>query len=136
MNRFSVRIGSRSYAVEVRDSRQSPMTIVVDGETFDVAVESLAESDTLPVALNQTPAAIVEQAAGVGAYEVTAPMPGTILDIVVQVGDRVQIGQALCALEAMKMKSPIRAARGGVVHQVHVHEGQSVDHGDPLFVLG
>jgi biotin carboxyl carrier protein len=124
------------YSVEVRDPQQSPMTIVVDGEPFDVVVESLAEADTLPVVLPQTPAAGVEQVAGANLSQVVAPMPGTILDIVIGVGDRVQAGQVLCALEAMKMKSPIRAGRGGVVQQVHVREGQTVDHGDLLFVVG
>jgi acetyl-CoA/propionyl-CoA carboxylase biotin carboxyl carrier protein len=62
-------------------------------------------------------------------------MPGTILDVGVRLGDAVQPGQVLCALEAMKMKSPIRAARGGTIRQVRVEEGQSVDHGDLLFVV-
>jgi acetyl-CoA/propionyl-CoA carboxylase biotin carboxyl carrier protein len=62
-------------------------------------------------------------------------MPGTILDVGVQLGDAVEPGQALCALEAMKMKSPIRAPRGGTIRQVGVEEGQSVDHGDLLFVV-
>jgi biotin carboxyl carrier protein len=62
-------------------------------------------------------------------------MPGKILDIAINAGDQVQQGQVLCALEAMKMKSPIRALRAGTVHQVQVHDGQTVDYGDLLFVV-
>jgi acetyl-CoA/propionyl-CoA carboxylase biotin carboxyl carrier protein len=65
----------------------------------------------------------------------TAPMPGKILDVAVQIGDQVQRGQVLCALEAMKMKSPIRAPRTGTISQMQVTEGQTVEHGDLLFVV-
>lgn len=136
MNRFSIRIADKSYTVEVHDPRQSPLTIVVDGEAFNVTVESLQESGTLPTAVDRARVAGVEPADIGGVFHVTAPMPGTILDVAVKVDDQVQQGQVLCALEAMKMKSPIRAAKGGAVQQVNVHEGQSVDHGDLLFVVG
>jgi acetyl-CoA/propionyl-CoA carboxylase biotin carboxyl carrier protein len=62
-------------------------------------------------------------------------MPGTILDIAVQMGEAVQPGQVLCALEAMKMKSPIRATRAGTVSEIAVHDGQTVVYGDLLFVV-
>lgn len=71
-----------------------------------------------------------------GAKAVTAPMPGTILDIAVKVGDVVQQGDILCNLEAMKMKSPIRSPNDGAVAQVLISEGQNVGYGDVLFTLG
>jgi acetyl-CoA/propionyl-CoA carboxylase biotin carboxyl carrier protein len=63
-------------------------------------------------------------------------MPGKILDMAVKPGDPVQQDQVLCALEAMKMKSPIRALRAGTVRQIQVHDGQTVDYGDLLFIVG
>ena len=62
-------------------------------------------------------------------------MPGNILDIAVQAGDKVRFGQPLCALEAMKMKSAIRSPRDGVIAEVQVAEGQSVGYGDILFTF-
>jgi biotin carboxyl carrier protein len=75
------------------------------------------------------------QPAAAGAVTVSAPMPGTILDIAVKVGDRVAQGDTLCNLEAMKMKSPIRSPDQGTIAQVLISEGQNVGYGDALFTL-
>ena len=89
------------------------------------------EPEAVPAAAaSQTAAAPTE-----GAEAVTAPMPGTILDIAVKVGDQVAQGDTLCNLEAMKMKSPIRAPNQGTIAQVLISEGQNVGYGDVLFTL-
>jgi pyruvate carboxylase len=62
-------------------------------------------------------------------------MPGVILDIAVHTGDEVKKGDALCALEAMKMKSAIRAPKDGVVSKVAVQNGAKVNHNDLLMVI-
>ncbi len=62
-------------------------------------------------------------------------MPGTILTVDVKVGQTVESGQAVCVLEAMKMKNPIRANQGGVVAEVAAQSGQSVAYGDLLVRL-
>jgi biotin carboxyl carrier protein len=73
---------------------------------------------------------------GEGTETVTAPMPGTILDIAVKAGEVVRQGDILCNLEAMKMKSPIRSPSEGTVVNVLITEGQNVGYGDVLFTLG
>ena len=133
MKRFRMTVGDTSYQIEIQDPAQSPMIVTVDGETFTVAVQALGEQDTAPAA--EAPPPDSGESPPAGKPQVAAPMPGTILDIAVQVGDRVEYGQSLCALEAMKMKSPIRASHAGVVRQIQVHEGQTVEHGDLLFVV-
>jgi biotin carboxyl carrier protein len=130
-----ITVGGRSYDVEVTSPHESPLTVVVDGETFQVVVES-GEAEALPRATAKGVARPSPRpAAQAGSPQITAPMPGKILDIAVQAGDRVELGQTLCALEAMKMKSPIRAQRAGTVVQVHVHDSQTVEYGDLLFVI-
>jgi len=62
-------------------------------------------------------------------------MPGTILSVDVQQGQRVEGGQVVCVLEAMKMKNPIRSSRGGTVLEVAVQVGQNVTYGDLLVRL-
>jgi biotin carboxyl carrier protein len=135
-------IGETAYNVEVGDTRQLPVTVIVDGETFSVDVQQMED---VSVAASAPAGSLIASselatepvpARGDGQTQVTAPMPGTIMDIAVQVGDAVLEAQVLCALEAMKMKSPIRALRAGTVHQVIVVEGQTVEHGDLLFVVG
>ena len=135
MKRYRVAIGAKSYNVEVGDLQKSPLTVIVDGETFSIDLHPLEEAGASPVDSGKTPLSSAKDEAEAGSSQVTAPMPGTILDIAIQSGDLVQPGQVLCALEAMKMKSPIRSLRTGTVRQVQVHDGQTVDYGDLLFVV-
>ena len=65
----------------------------------------------------------------------SAPMPGTVIEIAVAPGQRVQAGDVLLKLEAMKMELPIRAPRDGVVSAVHCAPGQLVQPGPPLVEL-
>jgi propionyl-CoA carboxylase alpha chain len=64
-----------------------------------------------------------------------APMPGRVLDVRVQPGDRVAIGQTLILLEAMKMEHPIQAPRSGLVVQIHVAASDQVENGALLLTL-
>ncbi|MBA2440945.1 MAG: acetyl-CoA carboxylase biotin carboxylase subunit [Rubrobacter sp.] len=66
---------------------------------------------------------------------VTAPMQGTIVRVLVEEGQEVASGEAVCLLEAMKMESEIRAGRDGVVSEVRAAAGQTVRSGEALVVL-
>ncbi len=72
---------------------------------------------------------------GAGAGQVAAPMQGTIVKILVQVGDAVEAGQAVCVLEAMKMENQIEADKTGTVSEIKVETGQTVGGGDILVVI-
>lgn len=74
-------------------------------------------------------------AGGAGSGTVTAPMQGTILKVLVSVGDTVAIGQSLVVLEAMKMENNIAAEKAGTVKEVRVEAGQSVGTGDVLITI-
>ncbi len=66
----------------------------------------------------------------------TTPLPGTILDVFVNVGDAVKAGQTVVLLEAMKMENNIEADTDGTVKEVKVRKGDSVLEGDVLVVIG
>lgn len=66
---------------------------------------------------------------GLSAPEVTAPMPGKVLKILVIEGDAVEPGQALAVIEAMKMETTLYAEGAASVKKIHVSAGQMVDHG-------
>jgi acetyl-CoA/propionyl-CoA carboxylase biotin carboxyl carrier protein len=66
---------------------------------------------------------------------VTVPMQGTIVKVLVKVGDRVGLGQTVCVLEAMKMENNIVSESAGVVAEVRVKAGQSVGSGDVIAVI-
>ncbi len=74
-------------------------------------------------------------AAAAGSGKVTVPMQGTIVKVLVEVGQAVEAGQAVCVLEAMKMENNIAADKAGTVTEIKVETGQSVGSGDVVVVI-
>jgi biotin carboxyl carrier protein len=70
-----------------------------------------------------------------GRQQIIAPMPGKVIRILVQAGDKVEAGQGLLVVEAMKMQNEIRSPKGGTVERLHVKEGQPVNAGDVLCIV-
>jgi acetyl-CoA/propionyl-CoA carboxylase biotin carboxyl carrier protein len=70
-----------------------------------------------------------------GSGQVTVPMQGTIVKVLVSVGDVVEVGQAICLLEAMKMENAVAAEKDGVIKEVRVSAGDSVGAGDVVAVI-
>jgi acetyl-CoA/propionyl-CoA carboxylase, biotin carboxylase, biotin carboxyl carrier protein len=73
--------------------------------------------------------------AATGSGNVTVPMQGTIVKVLVNVGDAVEAGQALCVLEAMKMENHINAETAGTVQEIRVNPGDTVGAGDVVAVI-
>ena len=67
--------------------------------------------------------------------EILAPMPGKIIDVLVNVGDQVNEDDELLILEAMKMENPVYATAGGVVKEIKVKKDDTVDSDQLLIVL-
>lgn len=111
--------------------------ITVDGKNYVVEVEEVGGVATSPVVASVQQAAPVAapKAAPVGNGEpFKAPMPGTVLDIVVANGATVKKGDTILVLEAMKMENNMTAQKDGVVTVV-VSKGASVASGDTLFTI-
>jgi biotin carboxyl carrier protein len=72
---------------------------------------------------------------GSGRQNVSAPMPGKVIRVLVQAGDSVAAGQGLIVVEAMKMQNEMKAARPGRVTQIRVQAGDTVGAGDTLLVI-
>ncbi|MEI0485450.1 biotin/lipoyl-containing protein [Brachyspira intermedia] len=125
--------------------------ITVNGKTYDVSVEEIR-----PVASNKTVSTIVNtpvntpkpaaapapKAAAApavpideNAISVKATMPGTIVSFSVAVGDKVQEGQVVAILEAMKMENEITAPASGEVKSIHVEKGSSVVEGQVILQI-
>ena len=124
--------------------------ITVNGNTYDVIVEEADASEVsapaaAPVAAPAAPAAAPKpqvkpqapkaSAGAQGATKVTSPMPGTILEVKVSVGQSVKKGDVICVLEAMKMENDIPAPHDGVVASINVQKGASVAANDVLATL-
>jgi biotin carboxyl carrier protein len=67
--------------------------------------------------------------------KVSAPLPGTILEVAVREGDSVTAGQVLVIIEAMKMENEITSPQSGIIAQVLVSKGASVNTGDVMLVI-
>lgn len=87
-----------------------------------------------PVA-TPAPAAPVAVSSTTGGVTITSPMPGSILDVKVNVGDKVKYGQTLAVLEAMKMENDIPATQDGEVAEIKVKKGDIVETDAVLIVL-
>jgi glutaconyl-CoA decarboxylase len=118
------------------------LKITVNGVAYDVQVEevggaaSSAPVAAAPAAAPAAPAAPKAAHAAAGGEAVNSPMPGTVLEINVKVGDTVKSGDTLVVLEAMKMENAIVAPKDAKVVAVHVTKGQSVESGAALVSLG
>jgi biotin carboxyl carrier protein len=154
MSKLCVTINSVTYSVEL-DQHQQPdadLTVVVDGETLRVIVPVPNNSDAAGwllidgrpyevtidrnlhwikssrgvnrLELRDRETAVARPASGDG--RIKAPIPGQIARVLVAVGDKVEVGQSLMILEAMKMENHVRAPRAGKVEQLNVSVGQTV----------
>ena len=137
--KIRVQINDQSYDVMVGDLRARPITAVIDGETFQVWPEeaaALAVRAPAPApAPIHAPAPAPKAAApalGDKSKQVVAPIPGTILAVAVKEGQEVSFGKELCTLEAMKMKSAIRANRAGKIVRIRVAAGDRVSQNQAL----
>ncbi|MEN2256778.1 biotin/lipoyl-containing protein [Paraclostridium benzoelyticum] len=121
--------------------------ITVNGNTYEVEVEELgsqasvqrpqvATQQVQPQAAPKAQPKQTQNAPSAGGGTISAPMPGTINDVRVKVGDSVKKGQVLLILEAMKMENEIMASSDGTVKSVDVSKGASVSAGDALITIG
>ena len=115
--------------------------ISVNGKTYEVDVEEVGGAPTAPVTApaKAAPAPAAPKAAPTpkaapvaGAKQVKAPMPGTIVSVKVNVGDKVESGTLVAVLEAMKMENEIFAGVDGTVAGISVSAGDSVNSGDVI----
>ncbi len=152
MDKLNLKVNGTCYEVEVGDLGDCPVKVLVNGNTFFVEVEGTVSTTrpaviaavptpvaapVAPVAV-PTPARTIPAAAPAGngnGSSINAPMPGTVHNVSVKVGDTVKTGQQVLALEAMKMKSAIRSPKDGVVASIEVSEGQKVAYGQVMIRL-
>ena len=112
-------------------------TVEVNGKRFDVKLwvpEQPAAATGAKAA--KKPARVVASGASAGGSgNVEVPMQGTIVKVLVAVGDAVEAGQAVVVLEAMKMENQIAAEKAGTVKEIKVKAGDTVGAGDVVVVI-
>lgn len=113
---YSVLMDGRSY-----DARVDGSAVTVCGHRFEIEVRDLRRWSRRRGG-----------AAHSGVQHVCAPMPGKVVRVLVSVGDRVETGQGIAVVEAMKMQNEMKAARPGTVAAISVKVGDAVTAGEVL----
>ncbi len=132
--KYTVSISDRAYEVEIEDIHARPIIAYVDGQKFEVDPDNGSKPQIQQgVPASKSVIAPTQPPAQTGSgNELTAPLPGTIIEIFVKTGDEIESGKVVLIIEAMKMKNSIRTTRGGKVAEVLVSPGQTVTHKQTL----
>jgi biotin carboxyl carrier protein len=117
---WSVRVGTQVWELWL-DGQPPELRIMASGQPLRVRVES-----------EQARLAAPRAAAGSGGGRLCAPMPGRVVQVLVAPGAEIEPGTPVVVVEAMKMENEIRAEAGGVVEEICVTPGQTVDAGATL----
>jgi biotin carboxyl carrier protein len=119
-------------------------SVLLDGVSYEIRIQPSPEGLTASVAGRRLSVEVRDprdasrssrDAIGSGRQNVTAPMPGKVVRVLVDAGDVVETSQGLVVVEAMKMQNELKAARPGRVIEIRAREGETVGAGDTLVVL-
>jgi biotin carboxyl carrier protein len=131
---FGLIAGTRSYDVFLRplvgaaeDGDAQAVEVSVDGRTYTITLQ-----DERTRAL----AGLAGEGHVTGDLVIRAPMPGLVSNILAEEGAKVERGQTVVVLEAMKMENDLTSPRTGVIKSLRVAKGQTVNQGDVLAIIG
>ncbi len=119
-------------AVEVATGTYS---ILLSGQSFEVRVQPAADGVRVHTGDAEFSARVLDVLEAEGRQQITAPMPGKVVRLLVKLGDAVEAGQGLLVVEAMKMQNEIRAPKTGKIEALLVAEGQAVNAGEVLAIV-
>jgi biotin carboxyl carrier protein len=143
--KYQITVNNKTYEVEIENINERPVIAFVDGDRFEVMpecsnqAEAAKEADETknkvwkkPFNPNQPSGISHTPHLALSGDTQTAPLPGTVIEVFVKAGEKVEAGQMILVIEAMKMKNSIRSVYGGTISEVLVSAGQSVAHRQAL----
>ncbi|HHT24999.1 MAG TPA: acetyl-CoA carboxylase biotin carboxyl carrier protein subunit [Clostridiaceae bacterium] len=136
--KYKVSLNGKDYLVEVErgearilDIADTPVVVATSASKIADATESTAPQSSSISA--SEPAPVAETISD--EILVISPMPGSVIEVSVEIGDQVQKNQKLCVIEAMKMENEIVAPKVGTVNRILIETGSKVETSQVLFVL-
>ena len=152
MSKYQYNVNGVNYDVEIEDIHDNVAVVNVNGRTFEVEMKHAMKKKPAPAhvetpkpkvapvaaaPVTSKPAAPASAAAEPGAgTKIMAPLPGTITEVKVIVGQTVKEGETVVILEAMKMQNNIEAEISGTITSVLVNKGDTVMEGTALVTIG
>ena len=151
--KYEYKVKGVDYVVEIEDIEGNIANVTVNGIPFEVEMKQPVkagkqkvklseerrvkseESNSSSAAANASSAPAAKPAAAASGKPVVAPLPGTINEIKVKVGDKVNAGDTVIILEAMKMQNNIEAETSGTITSINVNKGDAVMEGDTLVTI-
>ena len=152
--KYEYKVKGVDYEVEIQDIEGNIANVTVNGIPFEVEMKQPVKAGKQKVKLGgvseeqrvkseesssstSAPAADAapKSAPAASGKPVVAPLPGTINDIKVKVGDKVNVGDTVVILEAMKMQNNIEAESAGTIASINVNKGDAVLEGDTLVTI-
>lgn len=127
--KYIVTLNGKNYEVDVTETEEAIVTNITDAALAPAA-------PVAPVTPAATPSAPAAPVVAEGGTQIKSPMPGAILKVNASQGQKVNEGDVLFILEAMKMENEIVASASGTVSQVLVTKGQTVETDAVLAVIG
>ena len=121
---YSILIGGRSFEARI-EPHANNLLVSVAGREYSVAVRDPREWK------RKHGGSIASE----GRQQVLAPMPGKVVRVLTKAGEKIEAGQGILVVEAMKMQNEVRAPKSGQVERILVAEGQSVNAGEVLAVV-
>lgn len=111
--------------------------VKVNGKAYEVELEAVSESkgSIEPTKASAPQPSSAPVASGEGT-PLLAPIAGKVLDVKVKVGDKVNKGDTVCIIEAMKLENEVKSGYSGTVKEIKVSKGSMVNNKDQLMILG
>ena len=144
MKTYKFKINGNGYEVAINSVEGQTASVTVNGTPYTVELEEApaapvqaapVQSAPVQAATAAAPAPAAAPAASGAGKAVTSPLPGVIIAVKVNVGDKVKAGQEVAVLEAMKMENSIEATQDGTVTAINVAKGDSVLEGAPIVTI-
>jgi len=141
----NIRLDGREIQVSYAQLGSDGLSLIVNGESFDVRHERIGESLRMFVrgrayeCFVRDPRSLRTRKrdglAEAGEQKLTASMPGKVVRIIASVGDQIAAGQGILVIEAMKMQNEVRSAKEGQLKKLLVREGANVVAGEVLAII-
>ncbi|RPJ16967.1 MAG: biotin/lipoyl-binding protein [Desulfobacteraceae bacterium] len=142
---YKINVENMNLEIEVGELTGGTARIKINGKPYNITIEKcnslIGGIDTAPVnpsvfSKPEMSAPTVKKPAPAGADYISAPIHGLILDVPVKVGEKVEAGDTVVVIEAMKMENNIVSELSGTVREIKVQKGAHVKTGELIMIIG